>query len=141
MGFARRAAEGLAAWLEDRAGLFRLGQTTIKAIRKPVPRRLSWFYTMGSVAMFLFAVQFLTGFLVLTHYVPDAGSAYRSVAEIQNQVPLGWLIRQMHSWGASFVVIVLLAHMLKVLWYGGYKAPREATWFLGVILFGITLTF
>jgi quinol-cytochrome oxidoreductase complex cytochrome b subunit len=141
MGLARRAAEALAAWVEDRVGLFRLGETIRKAIRKPVPRRLSWYYTMGSLAMFLFAVQFLTGFLLLTNYVPDADSAYRSVAEIQNHVPLGWLVRQMHSWGASFVVVVLLVHMLKVLWYGGYKAPREATWFLGVILFLIALTF
>ena len=84
MGLVRRAAEAVAAWVEERSGLVRLGQTLQKAIRKPVPRRLSWYYTMGSLAMFLFATQFLTGFLLLTHYVPDAGSAYRSVSEIQN---------------------------------------------------------
>ncbi|MGH9362280.1 MAG: cytochrome b, partial [Thermoanaerobaculia bacterium] len=136
-----RAAKSLAAWVEDRTGLGSLLRAAAKLAAKPVPRRLSWAYTMGSLALFLFGLQFLTGFLLLVHYSPHAETAYRSVQKIQHQVGLGWLVRQMHSWGASFVVIALTVHMLKVLWYGGYRKPREFTWFLGVLLLGVTLGF
>jgi ubiquinol-cytochrome c reductase cytochrome b subunit len=142
MGLTRRAVEGIAAWVDDRTGAVGLLKAAQKKlVLKPVPRGLAWAYTLGSVALFLFSLQFLTGFLLLSQYVPDAAGAYRSVQKIQNQVQLGWLVRQVHSWGASFVVAALILHMLKVLWFGGYKRPREFTWFLGVILFFIALGF
>src|SRR5206468_12025159 len=141
MGLLRRAAGGIGDWVDDRTGLGKLLGAASALISKPVPRGLSWAYTLGSLALVYFSVQFLTGFLLLTHYVPDATRAYRSVQEIQDRVGLGWLVRQMHAWGASFIVLVLLLHLLKVLWYGGYKRPREFTWFLGVLILGVTLAF
>ncbi len=141
MGFLKTVATGTSGWIEDRTGAVSLARGLGKLATKPVPRGLSWAYTMGSVALFLFTLQFLTGFLLLNHYVPDASVAYKSIQKIENQVALGWLVRQMHSWGASFVIAALLVHMLKVLWYGGYKRPREATWITGVLLLFVALGF
>ena len=109
--------------------------------QKPVPRKLSWLYTMGTLAAFFFGLQFLTGILMMIFYVPDERLAFSSVQAIQYKVSLGWLVRQMHSWGASFIVVALILHMLKVLWYGSYKRPRQFTWFVGFILLSITMAF
>ncbi len=141
MGLLNSVVSGTANWLEDRTGLVSLARGLGKLATKPVPRGLSWAYTLGSVALFLFTLQFLTGFLLLSHYAPEASVAYRSIQKIENQVALGWLVRQMHSWGASFVIAALVLHMLKVLWYGGYKKPREATWIAGVLLLFVALVF
>lgn len=108
---------------------------------KLLPANLSWLYTTGALALFFFALQFVTGCLLLTIYVPEESAAFRSVQVIQHRAELGWLIRQMHSWGASFVIFVLILHVLKVLWFGSYKRPREFTWFVGVVLFGVALAF
>lgn len=132
---------GLSRWLDERMGLSRLVEFSRDQAYKPVPRKLSWAYTLGTLGLFFFGLQFFTGFLLLMHYAPDAEVAYRTVQDIQHRAEFGWLFRQMHSWGASFVVIVLALHMAKVLWYGSYKRPREFTWFIGVVLFALTLTF
>jgi ubiquinol-cytochrome c reductase cytochrome b subunit len=108
---------------------------------KLVPRNASWLYTMGSLAIFFFAIQFFTGCLLLAHYVPDEKLAYASIQTIEHRASLGWLIRQMHSWGASFIVLALILHVLKVLWYGSYKKPRAFTWFAGCLLLATTLGF
>ena len=108
---------------------------------KPVPTRLSWLYTTGALALFFFALQFFTGCLLLTLYVPEETLAFKSVQTIEYHARLGWLIRQMHSWGASFIIVVLVLHMLKVVWYGSYKRPREFTWFVGMLLLGVSMLF
>ena len=108
---------------------------------KPVPMHLSWLYTTGALALFFFALQFFTGCLLLTLYVPEETLAFKSVQTIEYHARLGWLIRQMHSWGASFIIVVLVLHMLKVLWYGSYKRPREFTWFVGMLLLGVSMVF
>ncbi len=108
---------------------------------KPVPTRLSWLYTTGALALFFFALQFFTGCLLLTLYVPEETLAFKSVQTIEYHARLGWLIRQMHSWGASFIIVVLVLHMLKVVWYGSYKRPREFTWFVGMLLLGVSMIF
>ena len=129
------------AWLLDRSGAERMVSLGREQLFKPVPTRLSWLYTTGALALFFFAIQFFTGCLLLTVYVPEETLAFRSVQTIEYHVRLGWLIHQMHSWGASFIIAVLLLHMLKVLWYGSYKRPREFTWFVGMLLLGLSMTF
>jgi quinol-cytochrome oxidoreductase complex cytochrome b subunit len=131
----------LKAWFLERSGFATLNAFGLKQLGKPVPTRLSWLYTTGALALFYFGLQILTGCLLLTVYVPHEDLAYRSVQVIEHQATLGWLVRQCHSWGASFIVIVLCLHMFKVLWFGTYKRPREFTWFVGCLLFAITLGF
>ncbi|MFP6739694.1 MAG: cytochrome b N-terminal domain-containing protein [Planctomycetota bacterium] len=129
------------AWLLDRSGAERILSLVREQGSKPVPTRLSWLYTTGALALFFFALQFFTGCLLLTVYVPEETLAFKSVQTIEYHARLGWLIRQMHSWGASFIIIVLVFHMFKVLWYGSYKRPREFTWFVGMLLLGLSMMF
>ena len=133
--------DGLRGWFLERSGFGILNAFGLRQLGKPVPTRLSWLYTTGALAIFYFGLQVVTGCLLLTVYVPHEELAYKSVQIIEHQASLGWLVRQCHSWGASFVVIVLIMHMIKVLWYGTYKRPREFTWFVGCLLFAITLGF
>ncbi|MBI4606347.1 MAG: cytochrome b N-terminal domain-containing protein [Planctomycetes bacterium] len=131
----------LSRWLVERAPLAGLLERLRAQAGRPVPRRLSWLYTAGTLAAFFFGLQFVTGCLLLTVYVPDEKLAYSSVQALEHKVPLGFLVRQMHAWGSSFIVLVLGFHVLKVLWYGAYKRPRELTWFAGCILLALTLAF
>ncbi|MEC7776818.1 MAG: cytochrome b N-terminal domain-containing protein, partial [Planctomycetota bacterium] len=131
----------LKAWLLDRSGGERMLALAGEQAGKPVPTHLSWLYTTGALALFFFALQFFTGCLLLTLYVPEETLAFKSVQTIEYHARLGWLIRQMHSWGASFIIVVLVLHMLKVLWYGSYKRPREFTWFVGMLLLGVSMVF
>ena len=136
-----RPRSRLWTWLDSRTGIGAVVHFLRQQAQKPVPRPLSWLYTAGTLAAFFFALQFVTGFLMLMYYVPEEGMAYRSVQQIQHDVPLGWLVRQMHAWGSHFIVVVLLLHVFKVLWFGAYKRPREFTWFVGFLLLVLTLGF
>ena len=78
---------------------------------------------------------------MMVYYKPTVRDAYASARFISENVPFGWLIRQVHTWGANLMVLVVFLHMLKTYVYGGYKRPREITWMLGVLIFGIVLGF
>lgn len=104
-----------------------------------LPRNVNVWYTLGAVLLSLFALQFVTGVLLLIYYVPNAQEAFGSVQKIMNEVPYGWLIRYLHAIGSNVIVIALLLHMLSVLFMGSYKAPRELTWVSGFIIFNLTL--
>ena len=129
------------SWLEERAGFVSCLEGLRRQAAKPVPTGLSWVYTMGTLAAFFFALQFVTGFLLTMVYVPDESLAFSSVQSLEHEVSLGWLIRQMHAWGASFIIIALIFHVFQVLWHGSYKRPREFTWFVGFVLLILTLAF
>ena len=131
----------LGGWIADRTGLGSLAAFVRSQGEKLVPAGLPWVYTTGTLALFYFGLQILTGFLLVMYYVPDEKLALASIRRIEHDVPLGWLVRQMHAWGANFIVIVLGIHVLKVLWFGSYKKPREFTWFAGFLLFSLTLGF
>ena len=100
-----------------------------------LPRNVNVWYTLGAVLLSLFALQFVTGVLLLIYYVPNPQEAFGSVQKIMNEVPYGWLIRYLHAIGSNVIVIALLLHMLSVLFMGSYKAPRELTWLSGFIIF------
>lgn len=131
----------VSSWMDEHAAVSPVLDFVRQQVSKSVPRKLSWLYTAGTLAAFFFGLQFLTGLLLLMVYIPDEGLAFSSVQTIEHRVELGWLVRQMHAWGASFIVIVLIVHTLKVLWYGSYKCPREFTWMVGFILLSLTLAF
>ena len=109
-----------------------------------LPRNINTWYSMGSILLFIFALQVVTGILLLIYYIPDADKAFKSITMIMNEVPFGWLIRMCHAVGSNMMVLILLFHMLSVLFMGSYKKPRELNWLSGFILFnlimGISLT-
>jgi ubiquinol-cytochrome c reductase cytochrome b subunit len=104
-----------------------------------VPRNINKWYSLGTVLLVLFSLQFLTGILLLIHYVPDVEKAFSSVDRIVNVVPFGWLIRNLHAVCSNLIIVVLLLHMLSVLFMGSYKRPRELTWLSGFGLFNLGL--
>lgn len=109
-----------------------------------LPRNINEWYSLGSVLLVIFALQVVTGILLMVYYVPDADKAFKSVTFIMNEVPFGWLIRLCHAVGSNMMVAVLILHMLSTLVMGSYKSPRELNWLSGFILLtlvqGISLT-
>ncbi|MBI2890308.1 MAG: cytochrome bc complex cytochrome b subunit [Nitrospirae bacterium] len=104
-----------------------------------VPANLNVWYSMGSVLLMLIGIQFATGILLLTHYIPQTSHAFNSVMDLSEKIPFGWLIRRIHAIAANLFVLVLMLHMLSVLIMGSYKKPRELQWISGVVLFGLGL--
>lgn len=126
-------------WLKDRVGWEGLAHL---AAKKEVPiHRYTIFYYLGGMALFLFTVQVATGILLLLYYRPSAAEAFESVQYMMAEVPFGWLIRSIHSWGANIFVGVVVAHMLSVFFLKAYRAPREMTWITGVLLLFVALGF
>lgn len=122
-------------WLDERLGLNSIYDTILD---RKVPK-VNWWFTLGSASMFLLVMQGLTGIFLTIYYVPSPDSAYDSIQYIMNEVQFGWLIRGIHHWGASLMVLFVFFHMLRVFFYGAYKYPREITWLTGVALLISTL--
>jgi quinol-cytochrome oxidoreductase complex cytochrome b subunit len=126
-----------ASWLEERTGSRTIYETIF--LRK-IPK-VNWLFTLGSATLFLMVNQFVTGILLTIYYVPSVQDAYDSVTYIDSTLPLGWLIRGMHHWGATAMVAVVVLHMLRIIYHGAYKYPREVTWVTGVGLLLLTFAF
>ena len=118
------------AWLDERLGLTTIYNTTLD---RKVPK-VNWWFTLGSASLFLFLLQGATGILLSIYYVPSPDHAYDSIQYIMTGVSFGWLIRGIHHWGASLMVLIVFLHMLRTFFYGAYKYPREFTWVTGVVL-------
>jgi ubiquinol-cytochrome c reductase cytochrome b subunit len=99
------------------------------------PKNLNFWYFFGSLAAFVLVIQIVTGIFLTMNYKPDANLAFASVEYIMREVPWGWLIRYMHSTGASAFFIVVYLHMFRGLLYGSYRKPRELTWIFGCLIF------
>jgi quinol-cytochrome oxidoreductase complex cytochrome b subunit len=130
-------AARLGNWLDDRVGWRAVWQAIF--LRK-MPK-VNWLYTLGSATLFTGIMQIVTGILLTIYYVPTPDHAYDSVSYITTQVPAGWLIRGLHHWGASAMVVLVILHMLRVILYGAYKFPREVTWLTGVALLLVVIGF
>ena len=124
-------------WLDERMGWRAVWEAIF--LRK-VPK-VNWFYTLGSATLFVAVNQAVTGILLTIYYVPTPDHAYDSVQYITTQVAGGWLIRGLHHWGASVMVVLVVLHMLRVIIYGAYKYPREVTWMTGVALLLVVIGF
>ncbi len=110
--------------------------------KKTVPlHRLSYWYFLGGITLFLFIIQVLTGILLLLYYRPGANEAFESVQYIMTRVQFGWLIRSIHSWSANLMIFTAFAHMFSVLFLKAYRKPRELTWVTGVILLVLVMGF
>lgn len=124
---------GLTRWIDQRLPLPRLIHDSF--IAYPVPRNLNYAYTFGAMLSVMLVVQILTGVVLAMHYAADTTVAFNSVEKIARDVNHGWLLRYMHSNGASFFFIAVYLHIGRGLYYGSYKAPREILWMLGVVIF------
>ena len=127
----------IGTWLDERIGWRGVWEAIF--LRK-IPK-VNWLYTLGSATLFVAVNQMVTGILLTIYYVPTPGHAYDSVQYITTQVPAGWLIRGLHHYGASAMVILAVLHMIRVIILGSYKFPREITWFSGVVLLLVTIGF
>jgi ubiquinol-cytochrome c reductase cytochrome b subunit len=116
-------------WLEVRIGLEELIRSQLTEYR--VPGNINLLYTLGFVALMMFLVQVITGFFLLIYYIPYSEMAFKSVQDIMNTVPYGWLFRQMHVVGSNLMIIAVFLHAASVFLMGGYKKPRELTWVVG----------
>jgi len=99
------------------------------------PKNFNFWYFFGSLALLVLVLQIVTGIFLVMHYKPDAERAFQSVEYIMREVPWGWLVRYMHSTGASMFFVVVYLHMLRGLLYGSYRKPRELVWIFGVAIF------
>jgi quinol-cytochrome oxidoreductase complex cytochrome b subunit len=124
-------------WLDERLSWRQVWSAVF--LRK-IPK-VNWLYTLGSASLFVAITQIVTGILLTIYYVPTPDHAYDSVQYITTQLPAGWFIRGLHHWGASAMVILVILHMLRVIFYGAYKFPRELTWFTGVFLLLVVIGF
>jgi len=99
------------------------------------PKNFNFWYIFGSLAMLVLVIQIVTGIFLVMHYKPDAALAFASVEYIMRDVPWGWLVRYMHSTGASAFFIIIYLHMTRGLMYGSYRKPRELIWLFGMGIF------
>jgi len=127
--------ENTFTWLNERLGLTEIYDAVLD---RKVPK-VNWWFTLGSASLVLGLIQGITGIMLTVYYVPSPDHAYDSITYIMNEVQFGWLIRGVHHWGASLLVVVVFIHLLRVFFYGAYKYPREFTWVTGVVLFLVTL--
>jgi len=128
-------------WINERTGFDKVWGALFERRIPEAKGAVAWLYTLGSASMFVFAVQAATGALLAMNYVPSPDHAYDSVRFIGEKVLCGAFIRGLHHWGASFMVVLVVAHMLRVYFMGSYKYPREGTWMVGVALLLLVIGF
>ena len=124
---------GIARWLEQRLPIMGLVHSSF--IAYPTPRNLNYFWTFGAILSVMLGIQIITGVILAMHYVPNAAMAFASIEHIMRDVNYGWLVRYMHTNGASFFFLAVYMHIFRGMYYGSYKNPREVLWILGVIIY------
>ena len=124
---------GVLTWVDQRFPLMSLWRDHLSEYY--APKNFNFWYYFGSLAMLVLVLQIVTGIFLVMHYKPDAASAFASVEYIMRDVPGGWLIRYMHSTGASAFFIVVYLHMFRGLMYGSYRKPRELIWIFGMLIY------
>jgi ubiquinol-cytochrome c reductase cytochrome b subunit len=127
------AGEKLMNWVDNRFPASKLYKEHMSEYY--APKNFNFWYIFGSLAMLVLVIQIVTGIFLVMHYKPDANLAFASVEYIMRDVPWGWLIRYMHSTGASAFFIVVYLHMFRGLLYGSYRKPRELVWIFGCAIF------
>ena len=125
-------------WLDNRTGFRGLLKHLLD---EPIPSGVGWWFVTGSIVLFLLAVQLVTGIALAFFYSPSPDTAYDSVRFIVERVTFGRVLRGLHFFGASFIVIAAVVHMLRVVASGSYKKPRELNWIVGVLLLLVILAF
>jgi len=127
------AGEKLLTWVDNRFPASKLYKEHLSEYY--APKNFNFWYFFGSLALLVLVIQIVTGIFLVMHYKPDAALAFASVEYIMRDVPWGWLIRYMHSTGASAFFVVVYLHMYRGLIYGSYRSPRELVWVFGCAIF------
>src|ERR1700675_1843231 len=120
-------------WIDDRFPLSALWKSHVSEYY--APKNFNFWYYFGSLAMLVLVIQIVSGIFLTMHYKPDAQQAFQSVEYIMRDVEGGWLIRYIHSTGASMFFIVVYLHMFRGLLYGSHRKPRELLWLFGVLIY------
>ena len=127
----------LTAWIDARFPMTKLWKES--AAEYYAPKNLNFWYFFGSLAMLVMVIQIVTGIFLTMNYKPSAAEAFGSVEYIMRDVEWGWLIRYMHSTGASAFFVVVYLHMFRALLYGSYQKPRELLWILGMVIYFVLM--
>ena len=125
-------------WFEERLEIQSIADDISS---KYVPPHVNIFYCLGGITLTCFLVQVATGFAMTFYYRPTVTEAFASVQYIMTDVNFGWLIRSVHRWSASMMVLMMILHVCRVYLTGGFKKPRELTWVTGVVLASLTVSF
>ncbi len=126
-----------AKWINDRLPIISTLENTL--FKHAYPKNLSYWWNFGSIAGIALVIQILSGLFLSMHYVANTELAFNSVEHIMRDVRYGWLIRYIHAVGASMFFVALYAHITRSLYYGSYKAPREILWWIGIIIFLLSM--
>jgi ubiquinol-cytochrome c reductase cytochrome b/c1 subunit len=124
-------------WMHERLPVYALVKESV--LDFPTPKNLNYFWTFGGILAVMLVVQIITGIVLVMHYTAHADMAFNSVEHIMRDVNYGWLLRYLHSNGASMFFIAVYIHMFRGMYYGSYKAPREVLWMIGVIIYLIMM--
>lgn len=137
---AQKSSKGTQAmdWLDERTGI---RHAMDEALNEPIPGGARWAYVFGSLLLFLLVLQIVTGIVMTLYYAPTADHAHASVAYIQKVVPGGALLRGIHHYGSSAMIILAIAHLAQTFLFGAYKRKRELVWIVGVIMLLIVFAF
>ncbi|MBI5395126.1 MAG: cytochrome bc complex cytochrome b subunit [Verrucomicrobia bacterium] len=141
MSLGRKIGGKLWNWLRDRYPMDEVVEFSEGQLHKPLPPHVGVWHTSGSLALFLFINQIVSGILLMVYYRPTTEAAFESVHYIMTKAYFGWLIRGFHAWGSTLMIVCVLVHMMRTFFMGAYKKPREMTWVLGVCILGCTITF
>ena len=125
-------------WIDDRIDIAGVKRALLD---RKMPGGLTWWHTLGSATLTVFLVQVITGIVLAMYYAPSPDHAYDSIRYLERVVASGATLRGIHHWGASAMVVLVAAHMIRVFSMGAYKYPREINWVLGVVLLFIVLGF
>jgi menaquinol-cytochrome c reductase cytochrome b subunit len=132
-------------WIDERLNITPIWRDVadhdVPAHVNPANKMSAFVYCFGGLTFLIISTQILSGMFLAMYYVPDIVNAYNSVKYITDEVLLGNIVRGMHFWGASLVIIMMFLHMLRVFFTGAYKAPRELNWVVGVLIFFVVLGF
>lgn len=128
-----RRGDAFREWLEERLPVGQFLEDQL--LKYYAPKNFNFLYFFGSLALLVLVNQIATGIILAMHYKPDAKLAFDSVEYIMRDVDWGWLIRYLHSTGASLFFVVIYMHMFRGLFYGSFKKPRELLWLFGMVIF------
>jgi quinol-cytochrome oxidoreductase complex cytochrome b subunit len=120
---------------------FSVQEEVTKVLKRPVPEYVNLLHCFGGITFLLFVIEVITGILLAFYYKPSPEAAYDSVKFITTKVTLGWLVRQIHIWGAHLLIIFVFLHLLRVFFQGAYRPPREFNWVVGIVLLFLMLGF
>jgi ubiquinol-cytochrome c reductase cytochrome b subunit len=134
----RRPVAALSAWLDDRTGWRGLRRHLLE---EPLPAGTGWWFTLGSLLLFGLGVQVVTGIALALYYAPTPDHAWDSVRFVSTEVRAGSFLRGLHHWGATLVVVAAVLHLVRVVFFGSYKRPREMNWLIGLAILLVILAF